>query len=339
MPEKLLRVKNLKTSFFTHYGEVRAVRDVSFVLEKGESLGIVGESGSGKTATALSIMKLIESPGRIIDSEILYKGENLIDKSEKEMMSVRGGEIAMIFQDPTTSLNPVYTIGNQIIETIMKHKRTTKKTARKMAAEMLSTVGIHSPLSRMDQYPHEFSVGMRQRVMIAMALSCGPDLLIADEPTSALDVTIQAQILELLDEIREDTGTSILLITHDLGVVAEACSKVMVMYGGLIMESGRTRDVFEKPMHPYTRGLLESVPRMEADKNARLKAIEGSPIDLSNPGKGCPFCPRCPHAMKICKIEKPEYKEMGSGHKSMCWLLNEDAPDYAVKNFFEGGRP
>lgn len=338
MPKKLLEIKNLKTSFFTGQGEVRAVRGVDLEIEKGEAVGIVGESGSGKTATALSIMRLIDKPGRIIDGEIFFDKKNLMDKSEKEMMSVRGGKIAMIFQDPSTSLNPVFTIGNQIIETVMKHKNLSKKEAGERAAKALLEVGILHPYRRMSQYPHEFSGGMKQRAMIAMALCCEPDLIIADEATSSLDATVQAQILQLLNEIRKKSEMSMLVITHDLGVVADLCSKVAVMYGGLIMESGKAADVLKKPMHPYTRGLLKSIPGFNALSNNRLYAIEGSPPDMYNDSVGCPFAPRCPYAMKICKAEKPEYYETASGSKAMCWLLDEDAPFSVKRTFLEGGR-
>jgi oligopeptide transport system ATP-binding protein len=336
LPKKLLEIKNLKTSFFTGRGEVRAVRGIDFEIEKGEAVGIVGESGSGKTATALSIMRLIDKPGRIIDGEILFNKKNLMDKSEKEMMDVRGGKIAMIFQDPSTSLNPVFTIGNQIIETVMKHKNLSKKEARERAAKALLEVGILHPYSRMSQYPHEFSGGMKQRAMIAMALCCEPDLIIADEATSSLDATVQAQILQLMNEIRKENEMSMLVITHDLGVIAELCSRVVVMYGGLIMESGKATDVLKKPMHPYTRGLLKSIPGLNTVSNNRLYAIEGSPPDMYNNSVGCPFAPRCPYAMKICKVEKPEYYETESGSKSMCWLLDKDAPSSVKGTFLKG---
>lgn len=336
MPKKLLEIKNLKTSFFTGLGEVRAVRGVYLEIEKGEAVGIVGESGSGKTATALSIMKLIDKPGRILDGEIFFNKENLMDKNEKEMMDVRGGKIAMIFQDPSASLNPVFTIGNQIIETLMKHKKLSPKEARERAAKALLEVGILHPYSRMSQYPHEFSGGMQQRVMIAMALCCEPDLIIADEATSSLDATVQAQILQLLKEIRKKTEMSMLVITHDLGVVAELCSRVAVMYGGLIMESGKATDVLKNPMHPYTRGLIKSIPGFNTLSNKRLYSIEGSPPDMYNDSLGCPFSPRCPHAMKICKAEKPGYYETESGSKAMCWLLDKDAPLSIKETFLKG---
>lgn len=323
MSDKLLEVKKLSTSFFTYSGEVKAVRAVDFSLNKGEVIGIVGESGSGKSVTSTSIMGLIKSPGKIVNGEILFKGEDLINKSQKEMMSIRGKEIAMIFQDPMTSLNPLYTVGQQMVDVIRKHENLNKKTAREKAVEMLGLVGIPSPEKRINSYPHEFSGGMRQRVMIAMALSCKPDLLIADEPTTALDVTIQAQILDLMKDLKEKTNTSIILITHDLGVVAEICSKVLVMYGGMIMEEGSVRQIFYNPTHPYTKGLLKSVPRLDLDKKERLVPIEGSTINLLNPPEGCPFADRCPSSMDICKEKCPPYFNVGDNHRSMCWLNKE----------------
>ncbi len=330
MSEKLLEVKDLKTSFYTHVGEVQAVRGVSFSLDKGEAIGIVGESGSGKSVTSMSIMKLLQYPGVIKEGQILFKGEELVNKPDKEMMSIRGNEIAMIFQDPMTSLNPVYTVGNQIIEAIVRHQKISKAEAREKAIEMLRLVGIPSPEKRIDNYPHEFSGGMRQRAMIAIALSCQPDLLIADEPTTALDVTIQAQILELMKELKDKIKTSIILITHDLGVVADVCSRIVVMYGGLIMEEGTAEEIFYDPKHPYTMGLLKSIPRMDLDEKKRLIPIEGTPPDLLNPPKGCPFAARCPYAMKICVEKRPPYFYANEGHRSMCWLGHKDAPKVDV---------
>ncbi|MDK2918167.1 MAG: oligopeptide transport system ATP-binding protein [Candidatus Petromonas sp.] len=337
MAEKLLDVKNLKTSFYTHVGEVQAVRGVSFSLNKGEALGIVGESGSGKSVTSMSIMKLLQFPGKIKDGEILFKGEDLVKKSEKHMMSIRGNEIAMIFQDPMTSLNPVYTVGDQIMEAIIRHQGLSKQKAKKKAIEMLKLVGIPSPEKRVDNYPHEFSGGMRQRAMIAIALSCQPDLLIADEPTTALDVTIQAQILELMKDLKEKINTSIILITHDLGVVADVCSRIIVMYGGLVMEEGTAEEIFYDPKHPYTMGLLKSIPRLDLGQKKRLVPIEGSPPDLLKPPKGCPFAARCPYAMRICVEERPPYFYVNEGHRSMCWLLHEDAPDVKVETGVKRG--
>lgn len=330
MSEKLLEVKNVKTSFFTHVGEVQAVRGVSFSLNKGEAIGIVGESGSGKSVTSMSIMKLLQYPGKIVDGEVNFKGDNLADKSNKEMMTIRGNEIAMIFQDPMTSLNPVYTIGDQIMEAMIKHQGLSKKEAKEKAIEMLKLVGIPSPESRINNYPHEFSGGMRQRAMIAIALSCEPDLLIADEPTTALDVTIQAQILELMKDLKDKINTSIILITHDLGVVADVCSRIIVMYGGLIMEEGTAEEIFYDPKHPYTMGLLKSIPRLDLNERQRLIPIEGTPPDLLKPPTGCPFSARCPYAMEICIKERPPYFYANEGHRSMCWLLHDQAPKVDV---------
>ncbi|KXZ40372.1 oligopeptide transport system ATP-binding protein [Alkalithermobacter thermoalcaliphilus JW-YL-7 = DSM 7308] len=327
MKEKLLEIKNLKTSFFTHVGEVKAIRGVDFDLYKGEALGIVGESGSGKSVTSMSIMKLLQHPGQIIDGQILFNGEDLVRKSQKQMQSIRGNKISMIFQDPMTSLNPVYTIGDQIMEAIIKHQKLSRQDARKKAIDMLRIVGIPSPEKRINQYPHEFSGGMRQRAMIAMALSCEPELLIADEPTTALDVTIQAQILELMKELKNKLNTAIILITHDLGVVADVCSRVIVMYGGLIMEEGTVEEIFYKPRHPYTLGLLKSIPKLSDKKDKqRLVPIIGSPPDLLKPPKGCPFAPRCEYAMRICLNKVPNYTYVSQTQRSMCWLLHKDAP-------------
>ncbi|PAB58588.1 peptide ABC transporter ATP-binding protein [Anaeromicrobium sediminis] len=328
--KNILEVKDLRTSFFTHVGEIKAIRGVSFSLKKGEAIGIVGESGSGKSVTSMSVMKLLQFPGKIVNGEILFRGENLVNTPEKKMQSIRGNEIAMIFQDPMTSLNPVYTIGDQIMESIIKHQKVDKKVAKEKAIEMLKLVGIPSPEERIDQYPHEFSGGMRQRAMIAIALSCEPELLIADEPTTALDVTIQAQILELMKKLKDEINTSIILITHDLGVVADVCSRIIVMYGGLVMEEGTTEEIFYNPKHPYTMGLLKSIPRMDLGENQRLIPIEGTPPDLLNPPKGCPFAARCPYTMKVCETEQPPYFTTETGQRSMCWLLHKDAPKIEV---------
>ena len=331
MSDKILDVKNMKTSFFTHVGEVQAVRGVSFSLKKGEALGIVGESGSGKSVTSMSVMQLLQYPGRVKEGEILFKGDDILKKDKKEMMNIRGDEIAMIFQDPMTSLNPVYRIGDQIMEAIIRHQGLSKQEARQKAIDMLRTVGIPSPEERVDNYPHEFSGGMRQRAMIAIALSCEPDLLIADEPTTALDVTIQAQILELLKELRTEIDTSVILITHDLGVVADVCDRICVMYGGLIMEEGTAEEIFYEPMHPYTMGLLKSIPRMdEESENQRLIPIPGSPPDMIKPPAGCPFAARCPYTMKICMEKMPEYSVTETGHRAVCWLNHKDAPETVV---------
>ncbi|CAK7033167.1 ABC transporter ATP-binding protein [Tissierella sp.] len=321
MKEPLLSLKDLKVSFFNNSGEVKVIRGVSFNLEKGEVLGVVGESGSGKSVTSMSIIKLLKGTGKITNGEIVYKGENLVNKIEKEMMKIRGNDIAMIFQDPMTSLNPVFTVGTQISDVIRRHQGLSKTEAKNKAIEMLRMVGIPSPEERYNNYPHEFSGGMRQRAIIAMALSCEPELLIADEPTTALDVTIQAQILELLMELKEKMDTSIILITHDLGVVANTCNRVIVMYGGLIMEEGTVDDIFYNPMHPYTKGLLQSLPKKDTKKRQRLVPIKGNPPDLSKAIEGCPFAERCPYVMDICKKQQPKYYGENA-HRAMCWLLD-----------------
>jgi oligopeptide transport system ATP-binding protein len=333
----MLEVKNLKTSFFTHVGEVQAVRGVSFHVDKGEALGIVGESGSGKSVTSMSVMRLVQFPGKIKEGEILFKDRDVVKRSDKDMREIRGNEIAMIFQDPMTSLNPVYTIGDQIMEAIIEHQKVSKAEAREKAIEMLKLVGIPSPESRVDNYPHEFSGGMRQRAMIAIALSCEPDLLIADEPTTALDVTIQAQILELMKDLKDKINTSIILITHDLGVVADVCSRIIVMYGGLVMEEGTTEQIFYEPKHPYTMGLLKSVPRMDVAEKQRLIPIDGTPPDLVKPPKGCPFAARCDYSMKVCLEEVPPYFSDREGHRCMCWLMHPDAPKVEVDTGVQKG--
>lgn len=333
MARKLLSVRDLKTSFFTHVGEVKAVRGISFDVNEGEVLGIVGESGSGKSVTSLSIMGLLQYPGRVVDGEILLNGEDILTYSKDQMRKVRGKEIAMIFQDPMTSLNPVYTIGNQVMEMILEHEKMTKREARARAIEMLKLVGIPAAEKRIDSYPHEFSGGMRQRVMIALALSCNPKLLIADEPTTALDVTIQAQILNLIKKLNRQFGMTTMLITHDLGVVATVCDKVAVMYGGLIMEYGTADEIFYHPRHPYTMGLLGSIPHVDGGEKRRLIPIDGTPPDLINPPKGCPFSTRCKYCMNVCTQEQPPYFEEDK-HRTMCWLLDGEAPkdsDYEMR--------
>ena len=333
MARKLLSVRNLKTSFFTHVGEVKAVRGISFDVNEGEVLGIVGESGSGKSVTSLSIMGLLQYPGRVVDGEILLNGEDILTYSKNQMRRVRGKEIAMIFQDPMTSLNPVYTIGNQIMEMILEHEKMSRREARERAIEMLKLVGIPAAEKRIDSYPHEFSGGMRQRVMIALALSCNPKLLIADEPTTALDVTIQAQILSLIKSLNKQFGMTTMLITHDLGVVATVCDKVAVMYGGLIMEYGTADEIFYHPRHPYTMGLLGSIPHVDGGEKRRLIPIDGTPPDLINPPKGCPFSTRCKYCMNVCTQEQPPYFEEDK-HRTMCWLLDGEAPkdsDYEMR--------
>ncbi|MBN3525410.1 ABC transporter ATP-binding protein [Paenibacillus apiarius] len=319
---ELLSVQQLRTSFMTRGGEVQSVRGVSFDVREGEVIGIVGESGSGKSVTAKSLIGLIPPPGQIKSGEVWFRGENMLAMSDKELRRIRGNRIAMIFQDPMTSLNPVIKVGAQIIEVLQRHKKLGKTEARARAIELLRQVGIPSPETRIDQYPHEFSGGMRQRAMIAMALSCQPELLIADEPTTALDVTIQAQILGLMKQLRDTTRTAILLITHDLGVVAQVCTRVVVMYGGLIMEEGAVEDIFERPQHPYTQGLLRSIPKVTDGQRERLATIEGTPPNLLHPPEGCPFMERCAYATEQCR-QMPPYVTTEPGHRSLCWLLDE----------------
>jgi len=324
--DKILEVNNVKTSFYTHLGEVQAVRGANFKMDKGDILGIVGESGSGKSVTALSIMRLVDHPGRIKEGQIIFDGKDITNMSHKEMNDIRGNDLSMIFQDPMTSLNPVYTIQNQMIEVIRRHQNISKAKAIEQAIHMLRIVGIPEPEKRIKSYPHEFSGGMRQRVMIAMALSCSPKLLIADEPTTALDVTIQAQILDLMKNIKKELDTSIILITHDLAVIAEICTNIIVMYGGMIMEKGSVDEIFYDSQNPYTIGLHKSVPKINADQNERLIPIEGSPPDLLAPPAGCPFSTRCPHVMKVCLEKMPPMFKLSETHSSACWLLHKDAP-------------
>ena len=321
MAERLLDVKGLKVRFATEDGTVHAVDGVDFELDRGKVLGIVGESGSGKSVTAMTILGLTRDRNTRFEGEVDYKGQNLLQMSESRLRDVRGNEIAMIFQDPMTSLNPVYNVGDQIVEAIMTHEGTTKKDARRRAVELLRQVGIPNAQQRASDYPHQFSGGMRQRAMIAMALSCNPDVLIADEPTTALDVTIQAQILELLDNLRADFDSSVILITHDLGVVAEVADEIIVMYAGRVVERGSKRDVFYDPQHPYTWGLLGSIPRLDRPKPKKLHSIEGTPPSLINLPRGCKFRPRCPHAFEKCQ-EEPELKNRveARGHLDRCWL-------------------
>ncbi|WP_453995533.1 ABC transporter ATP-binding protein [Bacillus nitroreducens] len=319
--ENILEIDDLHVSFDTSVGKVKAVRGVSFSVEKGEAIAIVGESGCGKSVTAKSIMRLLPTPqAKIEKGSILLNGEDIVRKSEKAMERIRGNEVGMIFQDPMTSLNPTTKIGIQIAEGILRHRKITKKEALEHAVNMLKMVGIPQPEKRILQYPHEFSGGMRQRVMIAIALACQPRLLIADEPTTALDVTIQAQILQLMKELQAKTNTSIILITHDLGVVAEMCSKVVVMYAGEIVEMGSVEEIFAKPNHPYTKGLLKSVPRLDMEKYEKLSTIIGTPPDLLDPPRGCSFYPRCEMAMKLCAEYKPMFEEVSPTQFSSCWL-------------------
>jgi oligopeptide transport system ATP-binding protein len=320
---KLLEVKDLRVSFFTPAGEVKAVGGISYDLNDGEVMGIVGESGSGKSVEAYSIIGLLQSPGKVVGGSILFEGENVLEFSEQRMRNFRGNEVSMIFQNPMTCLNPVYTIGNQLIEALRCHnEEVTHKEAYDRAREMLELVGIHDSARRMKQYPHELSGGMRQRVMIAMGLICSPKLLIADEPTTALDVTIQAQILELMKDIRQKTGMAIIFITHNLGVVADICDKISVMYAGKIVEQGSVDEIFYNPSHPYTKGLLRSMPRVDAEQYERLIPIEGTPVDMLNPPEGCPFGPRCEHCMKVCLKHNPPNISISDGHTAACWLLS-----------------
>ncbi len=324
MSEKLLEIKDERLSFFTPAGEVKALNGVSFSMNEGEVLGIVGESGSGKSVTAYSIMGLTAYPGKLIGGTIYFNGHQIEKMSEKEMRKIRGNEVSIIFQDPMTSLNPVYTIGNQITEVIRLHTGKSKKEAYDRAKELLELVGINEPTKRLKQYPHELSGGMRQRVMIAIALACEPKLLIADEPTTALDVTIQAQILELMQELRQKLGMSIIMITHDLGVVASMCERIAVMYAGHIVEYGTADEIFYEPKHEYTKGLINSIPKLSAQEIERLVPIEGQPVDLLNPPAGCPFAPRCANCMKICLREMPPKTELSDTHYSHCWLLQKE---------------
>ncbi len=324
MSEKLLEIKDERLSFFTPAGEVKALNGVSFSMEEGEVLGIVGESGSGKSVTAYSIMGLTAYPGKLVGGTVHFNGHEIEKMTEKEFRKIRGNEVSIIFQDPMTSLNPVYTIGNQIVEVILLHTNKTKKEAYERAKELLELVGINEPTKRLKQYPHELSGGMRQRVMIAIALACEPKLLIADEPTTALDVTIQAQILELMQELRKKLGMSIIMITHDLGVVASMCEKIAVMYAGHIVEYGTADEIFYNPSHEYTKGLIKSIPKLNAEKIERLVPIEGQPVDLLNPPAGCPFAPRCSECMKICLNKMPPKTELSDTHYSYCWLLQKE---------------
>lgn len=344
---KLLEIRDLTISFFTGNGEVQAVRGLSFDVEAGEILGIVGESGSGKSVTNLSILKLLGDSGKIKEGTILFEEKDITKATGSAIRKLRGEQISMIFQDPMSSLNPLITVGRQIGEMIEIHKEhLSGQQIKEEVIRLMEMVRIPEAAKRYDAYPHEFSGGMRQRIMIALALACRPKLLIADEPTTALDVTIQDQILKLLRKLQEELEMSIIFITHDLGVVAEICHRVVVMYGGMIMEEGSVDEIFDCPMHPYTVGLLHSVPGISQDRNKLLEPIPGSPPDMLNPPKGCPFSPRCSHVRNICMDKMPPYEQISDGHRSMCWLLHEDAPTQenpfagfrSKKNSDEGGR-
>ena len=326
----LLEVKDLHTSFFTDAGEVKAVNGVSFNLERGKVLGIVGESGSGKSVTVYSVLQILASAGKIVGGSVKFDGQELVGAGEKVMKNIRGNKISIIFQDPMTSLNPTYTVGHQLMEAILLHTDRDKKQAYDRAVEMLKLVNVNDPEKRMKQYPYEFSGGMRQRVMIAMALACEPDILIADEPTTALDVTIQAQILELMKDLQEQLGMAIIMITHDLGVVAQMCDEVVVMYAGSYCERGTAEEIFYNPKHEYTKGLLRSIPNV-SNLGQKLQPISGTPIDLLNLPKGCPFAPRCDNAMKICISEAPESMDINAEHKASGWMN--------VKEKLEKGEP
>ena len=323
MSEYLVDIQNERLSFFTPAGEVKALNDVTLQVREGEVLGIVGESGSGKSVTAYSLMGLTAHPGRLIGGNLFFNGHHINKMSERELRKMRGNEVSIIFQDPMTSLNPVYTIGNQIREVILLHTDKTRRQANERAKELLRLVGINEPERRLKQYPHELSGGMRQRVMIAIALACEPKLLIADEPTTALDVTIQAQILDLMTDLKKKLGMAIILITHDLGVVAGMCDRIAVMYGGKVVEYGTTDEVFYHASHEYTKGLLQSIPNLTEREHSRLVPIEGSPVDMLNPPAGCPFAPRCSSCMKVCLEHMPAYTELSDLHNSACWLLDK----------------
>ena len=330
MDTPLLQVKNLCTSFNVDAGEVRAVNGISFNLDKGKVLGIVGESGSGKSVTAYSIMRILVEPGKIVGGEILFNGEDIVKYSKKQMREFRGKRVSIIFQDPMTSLNPTFTIGNQLREAILLHTDRNRAEANARALEMLQLVGVNEPEKRLQQYPHELSGGMRQRVMIAMALACEPDILIADEPTTALDVTIQAQILELMKDLQKKMGMAIIMITHDLGVIADMCDEIIVMYAGRVCERGTVDEIFYNPRHEYTKGLLRSIPTLNGGHD-KLIPIAGSPVDLTNLPKGCAFASRCDRCMKICLTEQPEEVRVNDSHIASCWMNVRQVYDEAQK--------
>ncbi|MGG4460620.1 ABC transporter ATP-binding protein [Brevibacillus sp. HB1.2] len=327
MNQHLLTIDNLRVNFKTYGGEVQAVRGVSFYVDKGETVAIVGESGCGKSVTAQAIMGLIPNPpGKIVGGKVVFEGAQISHLPKKELLGIRGTQIGMVFQDPMTALNPTMKVGTQIVEGFVRSHQVSREEARKRAIEMLSLVGIPDPEKRIDQYPHQFSGGMRQRVVIAIALACQPKLVIADEPTTALDVTIQAQILDLLKRLQEEQELSVVIITHDLGVVAEIAHRMVVMYAGMVVETGTVEDVFANPRHPYTWGLMRSLPRLDEGEKQRLIPIEGSPPDLFNPPVGCPFAARCDFAMEICEQQMPVTSEFGRGHQAVCWLHDPRAP-------------
>ena len=333
----LLEVRDLRTSFFTPAGEVKAVNGVSFNLDSGKVLGIVGESGSGKSVTAYSILQILTHPGRIVGGSIKFKGQELVGLPDSEMRKIRGNRISIIFQDPMTSLNPVYTVGNQLVEAIKLHTGRNGAQARDRAAELLSLVGINEPEKRLKQYPYELSGGMRKRVMIAMALACEPDILIADEPTTALDVTIQAQILELMQDLQKKLGMAILMITHDLGVIAGMCDEVIIMYAGGVCERGTADKIFYHPQHEYTKGLLRSIPNIDSDEKERLVPISGTPIDLLRMPSGCPFAPRCEKAMKVCLQGRAPEVWVGRDHLAACWMNYKTGMEKGLIEYGENG--
>ena len=333
----LLEVNGLRTSFFTDAGEVKAVDGISFQLERGKVLGIVGESGSGKSVTAYSIMQILAPTGKIVGGSVKLDGQELVGAGEKVMHTVRGNKISIIFQDPMTSLNPTYTVGHQLMEAILLHTNRNKQQAQERALEMLRLVNVNEPEKRLKQYPFELSGGMRQRVMIAMALACEPDILIADEPTTALDVTIQAQILDLMRDLQQQLGMAIIMITHDLGVVAQMCDEVIVMYAGSICEQGTADEIFYNPCHEYTKGLMRSIPTAE-NNGQRLQPITGTPIDLLNMPKGCPFAPRCEAAMKVCLTQRPERMLINDDHAAACWMNVKKGVDMGLISLEGGAR-
>ena len=333
----MLEVRDLHTSFFTPAGEVKAVNGISFNLDHGKVLGIVGESGSGKSVSAYSILQILTHPGRIVSGSIKFNGQELVGAGENVMRTIRGNKISIIFQDPMTSLNPVYTIGNQLREAILLHTNRNKQQAQERAIEMLQLVGINEPEKRLKQYPYELSGGMRQRVMIAMALACEPDIIIADEPTTALDVTIQAQILELMQDLQKKLGMAIIMITHDLGVIASMCDEVIVMYAGSVCERGTADNIFYRPRHEYTKGLIRSIPNIDLDDKVRLIPIEGTPIDLLRMPSGCPFAPRCEKAMKICLEGRAPEVWVGKDHLAACWMNYKEGMEKNLIDYDENG--